>query len=196
VSSAPEKNPHALAVYEQLCQNYRAIDEFRTKLLGLLPFATAAGVLVLLKDEIDTSDAHLHRAQLFLGAIGTFGFLVTLGLFAYELHGMRKCGALIDAGAALEQKQLRVVGPFTKRPDRLAGFIDEPFAASVIYPATLAAWTFLALALKSERAAIWAAVGVFLVAFALPLGVMRIVDAKRRKQNEEKKAKAAAVGAA
>jgi len=33
--------------YQQVCEGYRAIDDMRTKLLGLLPLATGAGVLVL-----------------------------------------------------------------------------------------------------------------------------------------------------
>ena len=30
-----------LKAYEQLCMSYRAIDDFRAKLLGFLPLATA-----------------------------------------------------------------------------------------------------------------------------------------------------------
>src|SRR5207249_215801 len=98
-----------------------------------------------------------------------------------------------DAGAAIEKDYLGIDdGPFSTRPDRLAGFIDEPFAASVIYPATLAAWAFLALALRSWDAAVWTAIVAFLVAFALPLGVIRWVDARRRKKRETKATAAAA----
>lgn len=209
MSTTPEKNLDALAVYEQLCQNYRAIDDFRTKLLALLPFATAAGVLVLLKDQIDTNHHHhLHTAQLFLGAIGSFGFLVTLGLFSYELHGMKKCGTLIHLGSEIETFDLRIAdGPFSTRPPRLAGFIDEPFAASVIYPATLAAWVFLALALASDVAALSSAIAVFVVTLGLSQVVIRVMEArlkkeskrrrkKRRKEARRKQAEAGAAGSA
>jgi hypothetical protein len=39
------------AVYQQLCESYRAIDDFRTKLLGFLPLATATGMFFLITEE-------------------------------------------------------------------------------------------------------------------------------------------------
>jgi hypothetical protein len=164
----PEKNPHAAAVYQQLCENYRAIDDFRTKLLGLLPFASAAGIGALLSGA--------GKQPVFLGGVGAFGFLVTLGLFSYELHGMKKCGWLIRTGSGLES-YLGVQGPFSTRPERVAGFIDEPFAASVIYPATLAAWTFLAL-VRTSGAAAFATAGLVFVLFLFPsLALIRAMAA-------------------
>jgi hypothetical protein len=174
VSTTSQKNVDAVAVYEQLCQNYRAIDDFRTKLLGLLPFASAAGVGVLLSGKINTPGDVSPRA--FLGAIGIFGCLVTLGLFSYELHGMKKCGWLIRIGGELETEELRTSGPFSTRPRHAAGFIDEPFAASVIYPATLSAWAFLALALTYTVAALVSAIVLFVGAFWLSLRLIRWIE--------------------
>jgi hypothetical protein len=154
------------AVYQELCNNYRAIDDLRTKLLGLLPFATGAGVFILVKD--------IPHAK-YLGPIGAFGLLVTLGLFSYELHGIKKCGWLIRTGITIE-KSLGISGPFLNRPHEVAGFIDEPFAASVIYPASLAAWAFLALAVSSIWAAVPVAVAVFVVSSILSLRVIRRME--------------------
>jgi len=169
VTIVPEENPHAAAVYQQLCENYRAIDDFRTKLLGLLPFASAAGIAVLL------NGADKHDAASF-GGVGAFGFLVTLGLFTYELHGMKKCGWLIRTGVGLEI-YLGVRGPFSTRPERVAGFIDEPFAASVVYPATLAAWTFLSLVVTSRPAAFATAGLVFVLSLVPSLALIRAMAA-------------------
>jgi hypothetical protein len=69
-----------------------------------------------------------------LSAIGVFGFLFTLGLFAYELFGIKKCHYLIATGDRLE-RALRVEGQFTSRPRSVANFVNEPFASAVIYPA-------------------------------------------------------------
>ena len=38
-----------------------------------------------------------------------------------------------------------IYGQFRSRPEYVAGFINKLLAASVIYPAVLAAWTYLAL---------------------------------------------------
>jgi hypothetical protein len=132
------KTGHLMSVYNQLCDSYRAIDDIRMKLLGLLPIATGAGILVLTGGGKSTPARGLSLP------IGLFGLIVTIGLFSYELHGIKKCGYWIDAGRLIE-KRLGIYGQFQRRPHELAGFIDEPFAASIIYPAVLASWLFFAL---------------------------------------------------
>jgi hypothetical protein len=123
-------------VYQQLCTSYHNIDSFRAHLLALLPIATGGGIFLLLNKDIN----FLKGFFLF---VGIFGALVTLGLFAYEIYGIAKCTALITAGQGLENS-LRIDGQFASRPPGVLGFINEPFAAGMIYPALLAAWTFLA----------------------------------------------------
>jgi hypothetical protein len=143
--------------YEQLCATYHAIEDFRGKLLGFLPLASGTGIVLLLDEE-------KARATDALSAIGTFGFLITLGLFAYELYGMKKCGALIEAGKRLEES-LRIDGHFRGRPRELAGFINEPFASGIIYPAVMAAWIYLACSSGSVRPAWLPPLIVFAVGF-------------------------------
>ena len=165
-----------IKVYEQLCNSYRAIDDFRAKLLGFLPLATGTGVFLLLTDQ-----AKILSMQNLLKPIGLFGFVVTLGLFFYELYGIKKCACIIEVGKDLEVNLLKVSkGQFATRPHGVALLINEPFAASLIYPAVLAAWTFLAFAvptlqdplpsgtppLKFQALAAYLAIGVFLASFA------------------------------
>ena len=57
------------AVYQELCTTYRAIDDFRAKLLGFLPLVSGAGVFVLLGDAL-TTDAQRLTALPFLEPIG------------------------------------------------------------------------------------------------------------------------------
>lgn len=73
-----------------------------------------------------------------------FGYLVTLGLFTYELRGIQRCNALIEAGKVLE-KELGYQGQFQLRPRAINGIIGTTLAARIIYPAVLAAWSFEAL---------------------------------------------------
>jgi hypothetical protein len=42
-----ERETNLRAGYDQLCQSYRAIDDFRAKLLGFLPVVTGGGLLLL-----------------------------------------------------------------------------------------------------------------------------------------------------
>ena len=115
------------AAYQQLCSSYHAIDDFRAKLLGFLPLATGTGLFLVLDKLKGVDPATLDKLKAvdptildklkeidpaiieqlkgidpktasLLQAVGVFGILITLGLFAYEIYGIRKCGALIEAG--------------------------------------------------------------------------------------------------
>lgn len=150
--------------YDQLCVSYRAIDDFRAKLLGFLPLVTGGGLLFL----TGRADGF---AREFLFPVGIFGLVVTLGLLSYEIYGIAKCHALINAGTNMEASlDLRAgQGQFQNRPRGVLGHINEPFAAAIIYPVAMAAWTYLAAfdAPRSTGAAL--AVLVFIVGFTMIL---------------------------
>jgi hypothetical protein len=161
-------------IYRELCTSYRAIDDFRGKLLAALPLASGTGIFLLIREpgkEVTTA---------LLLPIGVFGLLVTLGLFVFEVYGIRRCTHLIVFGEWLEG-QLRIEAQFKHRPHGLesfpllpkwfAPFISEPLASGFIYPAVLAAWAFVALfqdKTLNTRAA-FIALAVFLLGFSLSL---------------------------
>jgi hypothetical protein len=60
------------AGYDELCVTYRAIDDFRARLLGFLPVATGGGLLLL------SGTGGGLPEDLYL-PVGLFGFVVTLG---------------------------------------------------------------------------------------------------------------------
>jgi hypothetical protein len=122
-------------VYNQLCESYRSIEEFRSHLLGLLPFAAGTGLLLAAKE----GPALLISLARPLAA---FGLLITLGLFSFELYGIRKCAELIRTGKKLEFAQ-RLQGQFVSRPHGIFNVVNEPFASGVVYSAVLASWTML-----------------------------------------------------
>jgi hypothetical protein len=156
-------------VYEQLCNSYRAIDDFRTKLLGFLPLVTGGGLILL------TGRADEVRRE-FFRPLGLLGIAVTIGLLAYELFGIKKCHEMIRAGKDLECKlglpvddRNKPAGQFLRRPDHLLGLVNEPFAAAVIYPAVLGAWIYLAFFFEDPQRGRNISLGVFLVGF---LGIL------------------------
>src|SRR5438128_2567031 len=141
---ASSDNPDLIKVYDQLCLSYRAIDDFRAKLLGFLPLASGGAAFLLLNDVLASPDTNKF-AKAFLRPLGIFGFVITLGLFFYEIYGIRKCHSLILCGKRLECSLGITDGQFRQRPHDVLHFINEPFASGVIYPAVLAGWMFLAL---------------------------------------------------
>ena len=180
--SGPAPNPDRSTVYQQLCDSYHKIDDFRAKLLALLPFASAAGLFLLLDDKLPDRSA-IETAAPFFVPIGIFGVVVTLGLFAYEIYGIRKCGGLIDTGIELEAA-MQVRGQFTSRPNRV---VNELFAAGVIYPAVLAGWLFLVLFASGVDAALYIAGFVFFAGFACMLAwdVKLVREAERQRKARE-----------
>jgi hypothetical protein len=175
MASVPTESVQAL--YGRVCDSYHAVDDFRMKLLGLLPVATGTGVFLLLSGKANLIDGNGdQRLSQALGAIGIFGFLFTLGLFTYELFGIKRCHYLIGAGRRLEAR-LGIRGQFRSRPQYVAGFLNEPFASSIIYPASMAAWLFLGLFFTFDEpwAATLVAGAIFTVGCAMTIfGARRI----------------------
>ena len=175
--TAPD-NDHREAAYNRVCESYHAIDDFRTKLLGLLPVATGTGVFLLLSKNAELAtktDAEKQQAEPFFQAIGTFGAIFTLGLLMYELFGIKRCHYLIQAGERLEI-ELDVHGQFRGRPPALMKFINEPLASALIYPACMAAWTFVAVSFIQRGSYLPASVfiggllGVYIISLGISLG--------------------------
>jgi hypothetical protein len=107
-----EPNPAAIRQqYDQVCANYRAIDDFRGKLLALWPIlGGAAGGVALLAS--DTSKGR------YLWAIALFGFVVTVGIMVYERTQTIRCNLLMQMARKLEKCQHLGVGTgqFTSFP--------------------------------------------------------------------------------
>src|SRR5436189_6381469 len=132
-----KQSEHAMTEYLEICKSHHDIKDFRAKLLALLPIASGTGLFLLLTKKQEPLDiSHLP-------AIGIFGFLVTLGLFFYELRGIQKCKALIILGGKIESELKIELGQFKDRPRRIAGFIGAETAGWAIYMAVLLAWLYV-----------------------------------------------------
>jgi hypothetical protein len=125
--------------YEELCRSYRAIEEFRGKLMGLLPLASGVGWITLLTSK------NAPRAVLIL--VGIVGAVITVGLYIYEARGAQRCRRLMDVAKDLEE-QLGLeekLGQFRSEPSPLAGFVREGVAGGVVYLGVLIGWLGLVI---------------------------------------------------
>lgn len=130
-------------VYEQTCQSYHAVADFRGKLLALLPLASGTGIFLLLRDGGPQDDV----SKSLLGPIGVFGLVVTVGLFVYELRGIQRCHRLEKQAEALEEalNLTQDQGGVLHQPPRSLGDMFGPPAASlIVYLAVIFAWIYLA----------------------------------------------------
>src|SRR6266478_624681 len=104
-----------LGVYQELSKSHQAIDDFRMKLLGLLPLASLTGIFFVSKS--DSFFGSSGPATLELGAnkliafISIFAATFTLALFLYEIRGILMCSELIYRGCKIEN-DLDVIGQF------------------------------------------------------------------------------------
>ncbi len=126
-----------LTAYKEVCHSYHAIDDFRAKLLALLPIASGTGGILLL--------ANKHAVTTYLGPIGLFGLAVTLGLFFYEMRGIQRCGRIIDVGEELERKLNLENAHFLGGPEKkVLGFIGATTAGLTVYTSVLLGWLYVA----------------------------------------------------
>ena len=147
--------------YTETCKSYHRIDDFRGKLLALLPSVSGVGIFFLLRDLPDSQNT---LDQKYVTAAALLGLLVSLGLYFYELRGVQRCIRLSKVAEELEAR-MTVSGQFTRWPHSVGRFVNEPIAAAIIYSAVLSAWAYIAAVLCSLICAVVAAVLVFAVGF-------------------------------
>ncbi len=91
-----EKNKHIETVYREVCNTYHAIDDFRAKLLGLLPLASGGAIFLMFKDVL-IKNGDPGNIKALMTPAGILGFLVALGLIYLRgawlsaLHKAHKC---------------------------------------------------------------------------------------------------------
>ena len=126
-------------LYPEICRSHAGIAEFRARLLALLPLASGGGVFLLLNNT-DTGPT--------LTAAGVFGFVVTFGLFMYELRGIEDCVMLRARAEFMEDRWLHVApagGHYRCRiPGRLHGLVSELGAGWIVYTAVMTSWLYVA----------------------------------------------------
>jgi hypothetical protein len=176
VDGADDNRASMLAVYAQVGDNYRAIDDLRLRLLALLPLATGTGLLVLL-------GGHSVSAAIGVPA-GVFGMVATISLYFYELHGVEKCAHYIDPGAKLEEC-LDVPGSFTNRPHHIFGVVSELLPSALIYPASFAGWLFLAIYHLGPAIRSLATIEVLVAGAAASMVTIRVTEKTRPRRRAE-----------
>lgn len=128
-----------IAAYTEVCRSYHAVDDFRAKLLALLPIVSGGGGIFLLTNET-VLKGHLLP-------IGLFGVLVTLGLLCFEARGLSNCGHLIEVGKKLEESLELDKGQrqfFALETKKWFGLSRASIAAYTVYLSVLIGWSYVA----------------------------------------------------
>jgi hypothetical protein len=135
-----ESQENLLVAYKAACDRHQQIDEFRGKLLALLPIASGATGLLLIGEH--------GTFGKYLTPIGIYGLAATLGLFIYELYGISVCKQIMQQAAKLETR-LDIPTPMGQFHDRKEctpqqRLIQAEMASWVIYLSVLAGWLYIA----------------------------------------------------
>jgi hypothetical protein len=170
-TTAPSpQSSYIIATYTEVCRSHEALQNFRMKLLGLLPIASIAALLALEKSASSPAPTLIETAV--IGYIGVFSALFTLALFGYEARGILMCHDLYATGAALE-RVMAMNGQFTICDETrdlpcydreykrgLARKINSKIAPCAVYSLVFAAWSFVALRfvfnVHLNKCALWA----------------------------------------
>lgn len=136
-----ENNEALKTIYDQIRTSYHSVDDFRAKLLGILPLVSGVAIFNLLEKV---------GREGYLSSIGFLGIFTTIGLMVYELNGIKKCTGYIKYGLEIEKAILKTVpnqlGQFgsLNEGDKKSKFISVPIASAFVYAAVIGAWTFVA----------------------------------------------------
>ena len=103
------KDTRIIAVYQELCKSYLAIQDSRLKLLGTVIIASGIGISASLNPALSSS-----RIAVLL-PVGLVGVLGTLAVLSYDLHQFLLAIKFVVRGREIEG-QLEVEGPFKYRP--------------------------------------------------------------------------------
>jgi hypothetical protein len=95
-------NSDLIKIYDTCSEGYHKVDDFRAKLLGILPLASGIAVLSSLYIEQKHDDKYFLNEHHI--AIGLFGLVVTFGLLVYELKGIEKCTTFTKLGKWVESQ--------------------------------------------------------------------------------------------
>ena len=168
-----------LAAYSEVCVSYHAIDDFRTKLLGILPISSLAGIILLGQDSFlaqETPDPNFLAYKL-IGFGSCFAAAFTLALFLFEIRGLIRCHHLIQRGKELE-RALNVYGQFSvcalqhdkAQTNRTERIFNAKVAASAVYSLVFSAWLFMALRFSFNVALLGCGLTATIVGGALGVG--------------------------
>lgn len=181
------ENAAVLATYAEVCRSYHAIDEFRMKLLGLLPLASLIAVFMVDQKTLvvgQVSGSASGHELLAFAAI--FAAMLTLALFGYEIRGIQRCHNLINEGKHIEELlgvghgQFHVCADEHEHPAGIARALNAKLIACIIYSLVFAGWLFLALRVGFRVEAFTCAVSAVIVGTAVALtmyvGVRRLTS--------------------
>src|SRR4051812_28782135 len=132
-----------LNFYQEICKSIHDVDDFRMKLLGLLPLTSLIGIFALGNNSLFADQT--SESKHLITFIGIFAASLTLSLFIYEIRGILRCSDLIRRGAEIESL-LGVRGQYCVCVEehackqeaqtwrkRAINFFDAKLAACVIY---------------------------------------------------------------
>lgn len=148
-TSLPELDKNALLnLYSEICKSYHVIDDFRMKLLSLLPLFSIVGVLFIDK-ELKVDPGSEVGGEL-IAFISVFAALFTIALFIYEIRGIIRSTNLIKQGRKIEKilgfatnGQFYVCAEEQKKNRKFA--FNSTFAACLVDSLVFAAWLYVFL---------------------------------------------------
>lgn len=194
-SSVPDSQV-LIAAYSELCKTHQGLDDFKMRLLGLLPIASVVGLFTLNLGRAGSNN--LAQPNEVVAYVGFFAAAFTLSLFVFELRGILMCNDLMASGRELEDK-LGVKGQFCvctekRRTDHykwwwqrfLSRHLNGKLASSSVYSLVFSVWFFVGLrygaGLRSRTCAIWATSVGFVLALASYLVIINLIEFKLNKQ--------------
>jgi Putative peptidoglycan binding domain len=124
-----------LALYSEICNNFRMLTDVRFKLLGLVPTVSIAVLISLLSQKPDEKLSRYSQ----LG-ISTFGLLITLGIRIYDQRNTELYKDLIHKGRRIEEELGINIGQFRGRIQPSMSWFNHDTSINIIYYTAIGGW--------------------------------------------------------
>ena len=109
-----EEQKVQLELYKEICTSWRALVDVRFKLLGLVPTASIAIIIVLLTSDTNGLKLPPILISWTQTGIALFGLIVTYGLYVYDKRNTQFHNYLKNQGSRIEKILSADTGQFSK----------------------------------------------------------------------------------
>lgn len=138
----PEREEVLLAVYREVCSNWRLLTEVRFKILALLP--PIAGLALV--GVVSTAGPFEGLQVLARVGLALFGLLITFGLYVYDKRNNTLYDDLVSRARRAEYELGVHTGAFLGRVkpaaegSRLKRWVKHNVATRIVYWTVIGAW--------------------------------------------------------
>jgi Putative peptidoglycan binding domain len=130
-----------LALYGEVCNDFRMLTDVRFKLLGLVPTISIAVLISLLSQKPDEKLSPCSQM-----GISIFGLLITIGIAIYNKRNTELYKDLVLKGLRIEEELGIDTVQFRGRIKPVSSWVNHDISMKIIYHTAIVGWIIVMMA--------------------------------------------------